>query len=138
MIIEQAERFGLAQLHQLRGRIGRGSEKSTCLLMYNYPLSEVAKKRLEVMRQTDDGFIIAEEDLKLRGAGEILGTKQSGLENLRLSDFELQSELIATARKDALQIVQTDPMLQTPRGQELKILMYLFEKDVYIHTISAG
>ena len=138
MIIEQAERFGLAQLHQLRGRIGRGSEKSTCILMYDYPLSEVAKKRLEVMRQTDNGFVIAEEDLKLRGAGEVLGTKQSGLENLRLSDFELQAELISTARQDALQIIQTDPMLQSPRGQALKNLMYLFEKDIYIQTILAG
>ena len=138
MIIEQAERFGLAQLHQLRGRIGRGANKSTCLLMYDHPLSEVAKRRLEVMRQTDDGFIIAEEDLKLRGAGEVLGTRQSGLENLRLSNFELQSELLPTARQDALEIIKTDPTLQTPRGQALKMLMYLFEKDVYIPTILAG
>ena len=138
MIIEQAERFGLAQLHQLRGRIGRGAEKSVCLLMYNYPLSEVAKRRLEVMRQTDDGFIIAEEDLKLRGAGEVLGTRQSGLENLRLSNFELQAELISAARQDAINIIKTDPMLQTPRGQSLKMLMYLFEKDIYISTILAG
>ncbi len=138
MIIEQAERFGLAQLHQLRGRIGRGADKSTCLLMYSYPLSEVAKKRLEVMRQTDNGFIIAEEDLKLRGAGEVLGTRQSGLENLRLSDFELQSELISTARADALEVIKTDANLKTPRAQALKMLMYLFEKDVYIPTICAG
>lgn len=138
MIIEQAERFGLAQLHQLRGRIGRGSEKSTCLLMYDYPLSDIAKKRLEVMRQTDNGFVIAEEDLKLRGAGEVLGTRQSGLENLRLSDFELQTELISTARQDALAVIQTDPLLQSPRGLALKNLMYLFEKDVYIRTILAG
>ena len=138
MIIEQAERFGLAQLHQLRGRIGRGSDKSVCLLMYNLPLSDVAKRRLEVMRQTDDGFVIAEEDLKLRGAGEVLGTRQSGLETLRLSDFELQSELIGTARQDAINIIKTDPMLQTPRGQSLKMPMYLFEKDVYISTILAG
>ena len=138
MIIEQAERFGLAQLHQLRGRIGRGANKSTCLLMYDHPLSEVAKRRLEVMRQTDDGFIIAEEDLKLRGAGEVLGTRQSGLENLRLSNFELQSELLPTARQDALEIIKTDPTLQTPRGQALKMLMYLFEKDIYIPTILAG
>ena len=138
MIIEQAERFGLAQLHQLRGRIGRGSEKSICLLMYDYPLSDIAKKRLEVMRQTDNGFIIAEEDLKLRGSGEVLGTRQSGLENLKLSDFELQSELISIARQDALQIIQTDPSLKSPRGQALKNLMYLFEKDVYIQTILAG
>ena len=138
MIIEQAERFGLAQLHQLRGRIGRGAEKSTCLLMYSYPLSDVAKKRLEVMRQTDNGFVIAEEDLKLRGAGEVLGTRQSGLENLKLCDYELQSQLIATARKDAQQIIQTDPELKTPRGQAIKMLMYLFEKDVYIPMILAG
>ena len=138
MIIEQAERFGLAQLHQLRGRIGRGSEKSTCLLMYSYPLSDVAKKRLEVMRQTDDGFVIAEEDLKLRGAGEVLGTRQSGMENLKLCDFDLQSQLIATARKDAQAIIQTDPELKTPRGQAIKMLMYLFEKDVYIPMILAG
>lgn len=138
MIVEQAERFGLAQLHQLRGRIGRGADKSTCLLMYDYPLSEVAKKRLEVMRQTDNGFIIAEQDLKLRGAGEVLGTRQSGIENMRLSDFELQNELIASARADASNIIKTDPNLQTPRGQALKMLMYFFEKDVYIPTIMAG
>ena len=138
MIIEEAQRFGLAQLHQLRGRIGRGSQKSTCLLLYDYPLSEVAKKRLEVMRQTDDGFIIAEEDLKLRGSGEVLGTRQSGLENMRLASVLQQQEMISLVRQDALDIIKTDEKLNSPRGQAVQNLLYLFEKDKCLPLILAG
>ena len=138
MIIEEAQRFGLAQLHQLRGRIGRGSEKSTCLLLYDYPLSEVAKKRLEVMRQTDNGFTIAEEDLKLRGSGEVLGTRQSGLENMRLATILQQQELIALARQDAKDLISSDEKLASPRGQAVRDLLYLFEKDKSLPLILAG
>ena len=138
MVIEQAERFGLAQLHQLRGRIGRGSEKSDCILLYGYPLSEVGKKRLEIMRLTDDGFVIAEEDLKLRGSGDVLGTRQSGFASFRLCDPVMQSEMLSTARRDAMDLLKTDETMQTPRAKNLKILLYLFEKDVYIKTIFAG
>ena len=130
--------FGLAQLHQLRGRVKRGNSAASCLLLYGFPLSDTARARLKIMKDTEDGFLIAEEDLKLRGAGEVLGTRQSGLENLKLCDFELQTQLIATARKDAQAIIQTDPELKTPRGQAIKMLMYLFEKDVYIPMILAG
>ena len=101
MVIEHAERFGLAQLHQLRGRVGRGSAKSTCLLLYAQPLGETAKARLAIMRETEDGFRIAEEDLKLRGAGELLGTRQSGLPDMRLADLAAHGELLQAARDDA-------------------------------------
>ena len=138
MIIEQAERFGLSQLHQLRGRIGRGTLQSTCLLLYDYPLSDTARKRLDVMRSTEDGFIIAEEDLKLRGAGEVLGTRQSGLETFQLTSIELQGELLPIVRREAVQIIQTDPTLSSPRGEKLKTLLYLFNKDKEIQTIKAG
>ncbi len=138
MIIEQAERFGLSQLHQLRGRIGRGSTKSTCLLMYQTPLSFTAKKRLEIMRKTEDGFIIAEEDLKLRGAGEVLGTRQSGLQSFKLADLEYHASLLAIARDDAKLVLNTDPSLSSPRGQALKNLLYLFNKDNEIKTIHSG
>ena len=138
MIIEQAERFGLSQLHQLRGRIGRGAEKSTCLLLYDYPLSDTAKKRLNIMRSTENGFLIAEEDLKLRGAGEVLGTRQSGLETFLLTNFDLQNELLPIVRREAVQIIQSDPCLTSSRGEKLKTLLYLFNKDKEIQTIKAG
>ena len=109
MVIEHAERFGLAQLHQLRGRVGRGSAKSTCLLLYAQPLGETAKARLAIMRETEDGFRIAEEDLKLRGAGELLGTRQSGLPDMRLADLAAHAELLQAARDDARLIVDRDP-----------------------------
>lgn len=129
MIIEHAERFGLSQLHQLRGRIGRGDQTATCLLLYSYALSVSGHKRLEIMRQTTDGFLIAEEDLKLRGGGEILGTKQSGLPRFRVADFsqnpDLYGDLLAAANKDARQICQDDPHLASPRGQALRLLLAL-------------
>ena len=101
MVIEHAERFGLAQLHQLRGRVGRGGERSTCLLLYQAPLGETAKARLAIMRETEDGFRIAEEDLRLRGEGEVLGTRQTGTPGFRIARLELHGELMAAARDDA-------------------------------------
>jgi ATP-dependent DNA helicase RecG len=138
MIIENAERFGLAQLHQLRGRVGRGSAKSTCLLLYQDPLGEVAKSRLAIMRETEDGFRIAEEDLKLRGAGEMLGTQQSGLPLFRIADLAVHGDLLATARDDSGLILARDPKLTTPRGEALRVLLYLFERDEAIKLLTSG
>jgi len=138
MVIEHAERFGLAQLHQLRGRVGRGDQASTCLLVYLAPLSKMAQKRLKIMRETEDGFVIAEEDLKLRGAGELLGTRQSGLPELRLADLALHQDLLATATADAKLVLQTDPDLHSPRGQALRCLLYLFERDAAIKLLRSG
>ena len=138
MVIENAERFGLAQLHQLRGRVGRGTAKSHCLLLYQEPLSENAKARLEIMRTTEDGFIIAEEDLRLRGAGEVLGTQQSGVPEFRLADLSVHAELLSAARDDARLILLRDPDLETPRGQALRHLLYLFERDAAVRLIKAG
>ncbi len=138
MVIENAERFGLAQLHQLRGRVGRGAAKSSCLLLYQDPLGETAKARLAIMRETEDGFRIAEEDLKLRGAGEMLGTQQSGLPLFRLADLSIHGDLLATARDDAGLILARDPKLQTPRGEALRTLLYLFERDEAIKLLSSG
>jgi len=138
MIIEHAERFGLAQLHQLRGRIGRGERASICLLLYAAPLTETGKARLEVMRRTDDGFMIAEEDLRLRGGGEVLGTRQSGMPDFRLADLAVHGDLLAVARDDAKLIVERDPELQTPRGDALRTLLYLFERDAAVRTIRSG
>ena len=138
MVIEHAERFGLAQLHQLRGRVGRGDKESRCLLLYGHPLGEIAKARLEIMRATEDGFAIAEEDLRLRGGGEMLGTRQSGLPEFRLADLAIHGELLAAARDDAAVILGRDPDLQTPRGQWLRILLYLFERDAAVRTLRSG
>ena len=138
MVIEHAERFGLAQLHQLRGRVGRGDKESRCLLLYGHPLGEVAKARLEIMRATEDGFAIAEEDLRLRGGGEMLGTRQSGLPEFRLADLALHGELLAAARDDAALILGRDPDLQTPRGGSLRVLLYLFERDAAVRTLRSG
>ena len=138
MVIENAERFGLAQLHQLRGRVGRGAAKSSCILLYQDPLGEVAKKRLSIMRETEDGFLIAEEDLKLRGAGEMLGTAQSGLPLFRLADLSVHGDLLAVARDDAELIIARDAALTSPRGQALRSLLYLFERDQAIRLLSSG
>ena len=129
MVIEHAERFGLAQLHQLRGRIGRGSKESSCVLMYGDNLTSMAKARIDIMRKTDDGFKIAEEDLRLRGFGEVLGTKQSGLPEFKLANLVTDLDLIHTAAKDAQMIVETNPSLSGDRGDALRILLYLFEQD---------
>ena len=138
MIIVHAESFGLAQLHQLRGRVGRGSAKSTCLLLYAQPLGETAKARLAIMRETEDGFRIAEEDLKLRGAGELLGTRQSGLPDMRLADLSVHGELLQAAQDDARLIVDRDPELQSDRGKALRALLYLFRRDDAVRTLRAG
>ena len=129
MIIERAERFGLSQLHQLRGRIKRGNQASNCILMYGYPLSQTAVERLEVMKQSEDGFLIAEKDLDLRGGGELLGTKQSGFQEFKFADLNFHKDLLEIANADAKLIVATDPDLKSERGQALKVLLYLFEKD---------
>ena len=118
MVVEHAERFGLAQLHQLRGRVGRGAARSTCLLVYQAPLGAIAKQRLAALRATDDGFVIAEEDLRLRGAGELLGTKQSGLPEFHFADFAVHGELVAAARDDARMVLQSDPTLKTSARRE--------------------
>ena len=138
MVIEHAERFGLAQLHQLRGRIGRGDKPSTCLLLYASPLGEVAKRRLSILRETEDGFRIAEEDLRLRGAGEVLGTRQSGLPTLRLADLAIHEGLVAIAHDDARLVLERDPHLESERGQALRTLLYLFRRDEAVQYLRAG
>jgi len=138
MIIENAERFGLAQLHQLRGRVGRGSDASSCVLIYDGVLGETAAARLKTMRETEDGFIIAEEDLKLRGSGEVLGTRQSGVASFRLADLGQHGELLQAARDDAKLILETDPHLTGKRSDALRILLYLFEREDAIRLLSAG
>ena len=138
MVVEHAERFGLAQLHQLRGRIGRGNERSTCLLLYKTPLGETAKARLAVMRETEDGFRIAEEDLRLRGEGDVLGTRQSGLPGFRVARIETHAPLLQAARDDAALILARDPELTSARGEALRVLLYLFERDEAIRLLRAG
>jgi ATP-dependent DNA helicase RecG len=138
MIIEQAERFGLAQLHQLRGRVGRGSGKSVCLLLRSPTISETARARLGLMRETNDGFRIAEEDLRLRGAGEILGTRQSGEPDWRLADPAQLAALLPVARDDARLLVDRDGGLSSPRGQAARTLLYLFERDAAVGLLRSG
>ncbi len=140
MVIEHAERFGLSQLHQLRGRIGRGARKSICLLLYQAPLGAVARRRIEILRESEDGFRIAEEDLHLRGAGEILGTRQSGLQSLRLADPARHEPLVAAAHDDARLALEGDPprLPAGPRGEALRVLLYLFRRDEAIRYLRAG
>ena len=138
MVIEHAERFGLAQLHQLRGRVGRGAESSSCLLLYAPPLGETARARLNIMRETEDGFRIAEEDLRLRGAGEVLGTKQSGLPEFRLADVAVHEDLLLAARDDARLILERDGGLDSPRGEALRVLLYLFERETAVRFLLSG
>jgi ATP-dependent DNA helicase RecG len=138
MVIEHAERFGLAQLHQLRGRIGRGAERSTCLLLFRTPLGETAKARLAIMREAEDGFRIAEEDLRLRGEGDVLGTRQSGTPGFRVARIETHGKHLQAARDDAALILNRDPELTSERGAALRVLLYLFERDEAIRLIRAG
>jgi ATP-dependent DNA helicase RecG len=138
MVVEHAERFGLAQLHQLRGRVGRGSGKSSCMLVYQAPIGETAKARLQTLRDTDDGFVIAEEDLRLRGPGELLGTRQSGQLEFHMADLAVHGELLAAARDDAGLILSRDPDLKDERGQALRVLLYLFGRDEAVKYLRAG
>ncbi|ARM88428.1 ATP-dependent DNA helicase RecG [Rhizobium sp. CIAT894] len=138
MVIEHAERFGLAQLHQLRGRVGRGDEASTCILLYKGPLGETGHSRLSIMRETEDGFRIAEEDLKLRGEGELLGTRQSGTPGFRIASLEAHADLLEIARKDAAYLIERDPELTSERGQAIRTLLYLFRRDEAIRFLRAG
>ncbi|MEC7961947.1 MAG: ATP-dependent DNA helicase RecG [Pseudomonadota bacterium] len=138
MVIERAESFGLAQLHQLRGRVGRGSAQSTCLLLYQAPLNETGEKRLTSLRETEDGFRIAEVDLEMRGAGDLIGTAQSGLPRFRVADLENQAPLMAVAQSDARKLLHDDPTLESPRGQAARVLLWLMEQDQAIRLISVG
>jgi ATP-dependent DNA helicase RecG len=138
MVIENAERFGLAQLHQLRGRIGRGAEASICLLLYKEPLNAMSTARLKVIRETTDGFRIAEEDLKLRGEGDVLGVRQSGLPGYRIARSEFHAQLITQARDEALRIMKDNPKLVGAQGEALRCLLYLFERDEALPLLGAG
>jgi len=138
MVVEHAERFGLAQLHQLRGRVGRGTGKSSCILVWHEPMGETAKARLKTMRETDDGFVIAEEDLRLRGAGEVLGTRQSGLQEFRMADPVTHADLLAVAHDDARLVLSRDPDLKSDRGQALRVLLYLFGRDEAVRYLRTG
>jgi ATP-dependent DNA helicase RecG len=138
MVIEHAERFGLAQLHQLRGRIGRGDKPSTCLLVYKGPLGETAKARLAILRDSEDGFRIAEEDLRLRGEGDVLGTRQSGFPGFKMARLETHGALLPAARDEAMLALSRDPALESPQGQALRILLHLFERTEAVRLLKAG
>ena len=138
MVVERAETFGLAQLHQLRGRVGRGAAKSTCLMLYQAPLSEGGERRLAILRDSDDGFRIAEEDLAMRGAGDVIGTAQSGLPKFRIADLERQAGLMALAQSDARTLLSLDPELKSPRGAAARMLLWLTEQDRAIRLIEIG
>ena len=138
MVIEHAERFGLAQLHQLRGRVGRGEEASSCILLYKGPLSENGRARLSILRETEDGFRIAEEDLKLRGEGELLGTRQSGTPGFLVASLEAHGDLLEIARKDAAYLLERDSDLTSPRGEAIRTLLYLYRRDEAIRFLRAG
>ncbi len=138
MMIEHADRFGLAQLHQLRGRVGRGAAASTCLLIYQTPLSESGRRRLEILRETEDGFRISEEDLAMRGAGDVIGTAQSGIPRFRIADLERQTGQMAVAQTDARKLLNDDPKLESPRGKAARTLLWLMEQDKAIRLISVG
>ena len=138
MVVEHAERFGLSQLHQLRGRVGRGTGKSSCILLWHEPLGRTAKARLKTMRDTDDGFAIAEEDLRLRGPGEVLGKRQSGMEEFRMADPAAHANLLAVAHDDARLVLTRDPDLKSRRGDALRLLLYLFGRDEAVRYLRTG
>ena len=138
MIVEHAERFGLAQLHQLRGRVGRGVGRSSCLLLYKGPLAETARMRLETLRTTEDGFRIAEEDLRLRGEGDVLGARQAGAPGFRFAKLDVHGGLIARAREDAQTALRRSERLVDEEGRALRLLIYLFERDEAAKLLEAG
>jgi ATP-dependent DNA helicase RecG len=138
IVIEHAERFGLAQLHQLRGRVGRGTRESACLLLYEPPLNAAARARLAVLRRTEDGFAIAEEDLRLRGPGEVLGVRQSGLPVFRFADFAHHAPLLGDAKELAERALADDPMLTRPESEPLRVLLHLFERHDAVRLLAAG
>jgi ATP-dependent DNA helicase RecG len=138
MVIEHAERFGLAQLHQLRGRVGRGTRESFCMLLFNAPLGETAGERIAIMEKTEDGFLIAEKDLELRGGGEILGARQSGTPGFRVAEVPGYEMLLSAARDDATLILSRDPSLNSPRGKALRTLLYVFECDEAVRLFRAA
>lgn len=138
MVIERAEHFGLAQLHQLRGRVGRGSAASTCLLMYQPQLTQSGQRRLEILRETEDGFRISEEDLAMRGAGDVIGTAQSGVPKFWIADMESQVRLMQVAQTDARKLLSDDPTLKSKRGEAVRVLLWLMEQDKAIRLISVG
>ena len=138
IVIEHAERFGLAQIHQLRGRVGRGTGASSCLLLYKGPLGEVAEARINILRETEDGFRIAEEDLRLRGEGEVLGLRQSGAPGFKLADLAVHGDLLPLARDAAQKLVDADPELAGPHGTAVRTLLHLFEREEAIRLIEAG
>jgi RecG-like helicase len=136
IIIEHAERFGLAQLHQLRGRVGRNNEDSYCILLHKENINETAKRRLGIMTETNDGFLIAEEDLKIRGPGEILGKRQSGLPSFNVADLSYDADLLEEAKLKAEKIINNDPKLE--KNKNLRDLLYIHERDTAIRTLNAG
>ena len=138
IIIERADTFGLAQLHQLRGRVGRGSQQSTCLLLRGEALSETGRERLALMRETQDGFRLAEEDLRLRGGGELLGTRQSGDTPFKVASFEQIARLLPMAHDDARLLMERDGGLSSPRGEAARLLLYLFERDWGVQLLRGG
>ncbi|MET3559914.1 ATP-dependent DNA helicase RecG [Bartonella japonica] len=138
IVIEHAEHFGLSQLHQLRGRVGRGNKKSSCILLYKEPLTKMAATRLNIIRNTEDGFKIAEEDWRLRGEGELLGTKQSGMPEFRVANLAIHNDLLSMARRDAHSFLQRDPHLSSEQGQTLRLLLYLFGRDDAMRLLRAG
>jgi ATP-dependent DNA helicase RecG len=138
MVVEHAERFGLAQLHQLRGRVGRGSAASYCLLLHEDGLTETARRRLVLLRDTDDGFAIADEDFRIRGGGDLLGKRQSGQPGWRLADPVEHEGLLRMASRDAALLLERDPKLETPRGRAVRLLLRLFERGAALRTLASG
>ncbi len=138
MVIEHAERFGLAQLHQLRGRVGRGSQASFCLLLHDDGLNDIARRRLLLLRDTEDGFVIADADFRLRGGGDLLGTKQSGLPGFKLADVVEHEDLLHMANRDAALLLEKDPKLEGERGRAVRILLRLFERSAAMRTLVSG
>ena len=138
MVIEHAERFGLAQLHQLRGRVGRGAAQSYCLLLHDDGLTETARRRLTLLRDTEDGFVIADEDFRLRGGGDLLGTRQSGLPGWRIADPVEHEGLLHMAARDAELVLDRDPKLETDRGHALRLLLRLFDRGTAMRTLRSG